>query len=45
MTRFFEKLAIVDTPKILVLLVPFLYDRKQARSWVLRATMRLVRLW
>jgi hypothetical protein len=45
MTRFFEGLAIVEAPKILVLLVPFLYDMKQARSWELRATMRLARLW
>jgi len=44
MTRFFEALAIVEAPTILVLFDPFLYDMKQARSWELRATMRLAQL-
>jgi predicted ATPase len=40
-----EELAIVAAPEILVVLVPLLYDMRQARSWALRATMSLARLW
>ena len=40
-----EELAIVKAPDILVVLALLLYDMRQARSWELRATMSLPRLW